>query len=485
MCGLSFQPYPSQEADLAELRSHGYTGLLNIQTGYGKTPLASWVIRDSGADVTLIAAPDQTIATAWEPTVPQITGREVRRIGNSKKAHREALAAFELGQPGVYVATPQFITRYRDTHTWAGDLLIVDESHQMSSPGTAGQRKLSGYSRNDRPLAQRFGARLPMSGTYLRNRFVNAWSYGRLLWFDDDHRNGYGYSNFFRWRDDHMTCHVQYTSQKDRFGRPKTVKVYDQEAIPGAWVAGAPCVITHLKRERCCEYHPNGFMTNDKPVERHEVIPLLPEQKDAIRDMETMLMTYLEDNPMVAKIPLTREQRIRQLVLGVPTVTPDGDVLFDVDCKSPYIDRLIDLLQNDMEEETCVVWTDSQSFAAVVTARLNRAGIAAFEFSGKTRDTRDRDVRDFGSKYRVAVVLLQAGSAGLDSLQFVAKNEVWLNRSTDETDNEQAMGRLDRQGQTSQVMRWFFHDDLGLSEGRFSEAIERRLVLNKSARKVV
>src|SRR5690606_22119531 len=128
---------------------------------------------------------------------------------------------------------------------------------------------------------------------------------------------------------------------------------------------------------------------------------------------------------------------------------------------------------------------DSQAFASVVTARLNRVGIPAFEFSGKTRDTRDSDVRAFGSKYRVAVVLLQAGSAGLDSLQFVAKNEVWLNRSTDETDNEQAMGRLDRQGQTSQVMRWFFHDDLGLSEGRFSEAVEKRLILNRSARKVV
>lgn len=227
-------------------------------------------------------------------------------------------------------------------------------------------------------------------------------------------------------------------------------------------------------------------MSLEKPLVKREVISLAPAQKKAIRELEDHMMTWLTDNPLVVDIPLTKATRIRQFTLGVPTVTYDeddnADVSFAEDCVSPFYNRLEEFLQEEVPDENVVVFVDSQRFAAVVTARLNKAGIPAFEFSGQTRATRMADAEQFGTKYRVVVGVLAAIAEGLDLLQTTASTEVWLASSTDETLNEQARGRLDRMGQRKQVFRLELVDDLGLAEGRYGLALERRLLLNRSLR---
>lgn len=165
------------------------------------------------------------------------------------------------------------------------------------------------------------------------------------------------------------------------------------------------------------------------------------------------------------------------------SIRGEDEVFFEEDCKSPHIDRLIEILQDDIEDETALVFTDSQRFASVVTARLNKAGVSAFEFSGKTTNTRDADIAQFGGRFRVMVAVISAGGTGLDKLQGVCNNEIWLSRSLDETDNEQAMGRLDRRGQRKQVMRWVFHDSEGVSEEDYWNAMTKRAKLKMSLTK--
>lgn len=367
-------------------------------------------------------------------------------------------------------------------------MLIADEAHRIATPKSKAQRKFSGYNTSDgEPLAQRFDGVLLLSGTALRNRFQLAWSHARALWPELDARGQVAYRNHVMWEADRMDYQTVYTSRRDSYGNPIQIKQYLTETEPGRWMREAPCVITHFKREKCCEFHNEGFLPLDDPTETHERIELLPAQKKAIREMEDLMVTYLEDNPMVSDIPLTKAMRIRQLSLGIPTLTPgeDGEisVSFEEDCKSPFIDRLIDLLTDDFSDEPVMVYTDSQKFAEVVTARLKKAGIPAFEFSGKTRATRDADAAEFGTKYRVLVGVLSAIAEGFDGAQRVSRAEIWLSRSLDETINEQAQGRLFRHGQTKQIERVIFHDDLGLSEGKYGEAVEKRLILNRSLRR--
>jgi hypothetical protein len=481
---MSFTPRPFQRHDLDLLKTHNYRGLLNQETGSGKTATGVFSHIESGSNVTLVIAPDQTHGTAWLPTLEKV-GLEGRVIGNTGKAKKQALADMTLGYPGVYLATPQFLTR-ADVSDWSGDLILVDESHKVSAPGSKGQRKLGGFSIKDgEPLSKRFDGRMMLSGTSLRNKFELAWSISRFLWPELNLSGQVAYDNYWGWLSQWMDYKEVYTAQKDAQGQPKKVKQYYGETIPGKWLKESPLIITHFKREKCCEFHPNGFMPVDEPTVRHETIPLLPAQKKAIKEMESHMMTYLEDNPMVADIPLTQAQRIRQIALAVPSIEYVEDnpvVTFAEDCASPALDRAIDLLTDEMENECVVVFTDSQKFAAVVTARLNEVGISAFEFSGQTRGERDVMLSQLGTKYRVVVGVLAAIAEGVDGIQHVANNEIWLSRSTDETINEQAAGRTDRSGQTKQILRVYLHDDLGLSEGRFSEAVERRLLLNRSLR---
>lgn len=504
-----FTPYDFQVADLAKMRANNYTALVNSQTGAGKTSSSLFAVKESGSDVTLVIAPEQTHGSAWLPTAPKILGFEGRVIGNKNKATKAAMTDFELGFPGLYVCTPELFTR-SDISSWQGDMLIVDEAHKLANPGSKGQRKLGGYVKSDGvPLAQKFDGKLMLSGTMLRNRFEYAWSHSRALWPELYRRGEIAYDNFWTWQADRMIYETittgvdwfpvsweTYNSRGESWGKvidgvphlgnQKTARKYLSEAEPGRWVNEAPCVITHLKRERCCEFHPEGFMSLEKPLVKREVISLAPAQKKAIRELEDHMMTWLTDNPLVVDIPLTKATRIRQFTLGVPTVTYDeadnADVSFAEDCVSPFYNRLEEFLQEEVPDENVVVFVDSQRFAAVVTARLNKAGIPAFEFSGQTRATRMADAEQFGSKYRVVVGVLAAIAEGLDLLQTTASTEVWLASSTDETLNEQARGRLDRMGQRKQVFRLELVDDLGLAEGRYGLALERRLLLNRSLR---
>lgn len=482
---MTFKPFDYQRHDLDLLKENGYVGLLNMQTGSGKTAVSCWAIQESGAETTLIICPAQTMETAWKPTIRTINGVEAREVGNTGKAKKAAMADFEWGVPGIYLVTPQLMVR-ADVSLWRGDFLVVDEGHGVAAPKSKSQRKLGGFSAKDDPLSRNFPRRLVLSGTALRNKFELAWSHSRFLWPELYQRGQVAYDNMYGWQGERMEFQWIYTSQRDFNGNPKKVKQYNAEKEPGRWIKEAPLVITHFKREECCRYHPHGYLSMEKPIERHETLKLLPEQKRAIRELEDQMLTWLGDNPMVVDLPLTKALRIRQFALGVPSLVGEGEdvkVTFDPECKSPYIDRLLDLLSNKFDDEPVVVFTDSQRFAEVVTHRLNKAGISAFEYSGATRKTRDGSVTQFGSKYRVVVAVLAAVAEGLDGLQRSSKAEIWLSSSLDATTNEQARGRLDRIGGVGQVERVYFHDDLGLSEGKLNDELEKRLLLNRSLRK--
>ena len=476
-------PYTFQRIDLDRLNKAGYIGLINAGTGSGKTALTCWAIQESGAKRVLILAPLQTIESAWLPTVRKILGVEARVIGNGNKSEKQAMEDFLWGYEGVFICTHQLFAR-SDVSEWRGDFLAVDEAHAngMATPRSKAQKKLSGFTPWDDPISRRFPMRLALSGTVLRNRFSTAWSHSRFLWPELNGKDQIACENFWLWQVNRMTYREIYTNQRDRNGNPKKVKDFLGESVPGKWMSEAPTVITHFKRERCCSQHPAGYLPLNEPTVEHITVPLATEQRKAIAELEAMLMTWIEENPLTVESSLTKLTRIRQFALGVPTVSDKDEVSFDPECKSPLIDRIVDDLTGEYETENVAIYTDSQRFAEVLTHRINKAGVPAFEYSGKTKSVRDANLAQFGSKYRVVVGVIAALSEGLDGLQRVCKTEFWANASLDETLNEQLRGRLDRIGQTGQVERRYYHDDLDISRNRLEDMIAARRELNRSLR---
>lgn len=521
--GQRFEPKSFQVSDQEYLAECNYTALLSMEPGAGKTATALLAHKNSGAKVTLVVAPEATHGTAWIPQAEQILGITPRVIGNTgRKAVKEAMFDFKMGYPGIYIVTPQLLTREKDLSEWVGDMCIVDEGHYINKPKSLGQKQMQ-------KLGNNFPKhRLFLSGTAWRNNFERAWSVMRFLFPDLMYRYQVAHDNFRAWQYDRMLHEevmvpprkwypTTWEKYKDppvgywrkningvpHIGEPIAAKQWLNESEPGKLLSEAPGVIIHKKREECCEHHTvarqgfAGFLDLEEPQVIEHVIDLTPKQSKAIQELEDQYLTWLKNNPLVVELPISLQQRIRQITLAEPEVEDyvsgqdeDGEdivkqrVWFEDNCKSPYTEQLLDILEAD-EDEPVVVYLEHQSYAGVLVNKLNKAGFPAFEFSGKTKSTRNEDLQEFGKKYKVAVVVISAGSTGLDGLQRVSKTEVWMERSLDETNNVQARSRQDRLGGRGQVQRHIFLDSQGRAEGKYSEALARQIALNATLRKQV
>lgn len=484
--------YPWQRKDVNDLASKGYVGLLAYEPGAGKTVCACTIIRESGARVTLIVAPKSTFRSAWLPTLAKF-GIEGQIIGNSTKAQRSSLFSFLLQEPGVYITTPQMVGRKStDISDWRGDLCIIDEIHMTVTPKTSTQRRVSGYTPVEArsALSARFPMRIGLSGTPLRQSFSNAWAVGRFLYPGLYLRGQVSHDNAVLWAGDRMTYEEIYTSRRDRNGNVIKVKKYLNEAQPGRWAAECPSVYIHKRRERCCNDpdHANGFLKTDAPQVIERRVDLTKGQEKAIREMEDHLMTFLDSNPLVADIPLVQAQRIRQLCLGMPTVTYDDEdkmlVDWDEDCESPFLEETLQILSELPENEPVLIYLDSRKFADVAVKRLHKEGITAAEYSGHTVKDRDQYLADFGTKYRVLVAVTSAFATGTDGAQRKCSTEIWLEQPIRLVDRIQVEARTDRIGSKAQTQRFFILDETGYAEGRIDDHVQKRLMMNRSIRKV-
>lgn len=484
-------PYPFQLEDLAKLRQHNYTGLIAIEAGGGKSLTATLAIAEARPRVTLIIAPKSTHYTAWIPTIRDNAGITPRVIGNDNKATKQALFDFEIGLPGCYIASPQYVTR-TDVSDWRGDMLIHDEAHQGSTAKSKLQRKLGGYHASDgQPLSHRFRHRLALSGTPMRQNFSNLWGVMRFLWGDTHYlRDQVAYDSFVGWEIQRMNYQTVYTNQRNFDGTPKTVKEYLGEAEPGRLLAEMPLAIVHKRRETCCRWHEGGFLPTEEPQIIRRTVELTAKQKRAVSEMEKTMMAWLDDNPLVADIPLTAKQRVRQLTLGEGRVeyfmgeNSEGEavekntLVFDTNCASPILDEALHILSNLPDDENVVVYLESRRFAEVATQRFNEAGFSAREYSGVTK----ADLTQFGKDYRVLVGVISALGTGTAGLNHVAHTDIFMEQPISLTNLEQVSARLDRLDNTHRVQRYILLDDLGIQEGRFEDLAATKIAVNRSLR---
>lgn len=512
---MTFTPYPSQVDDLNKLRANNYTGCLAIEMGGGKTVDALMATKDSGAAQTLIIAPQSTHKKAWREDAELVMGEEVRIIGNSLKAEKQAMSDLQWGYPGLYIVTPQLFTR-EDSTSWTPDMLIVDESHMLNNPKAAGQRKLSGYQVKDKPISRRSGMRLALSGTHARNNFERMWATCRFLWPELNGRGEVAYDNYYGWLHERMTSEdivkgfkwykVSWDRYEKRqpgqyakivegvpyFGEPDTAKKWLTEAEPGRLFEEMPCVIQHFRRRECCVHHPEGFLKHEEPNVTTRTVEISAQQKRIIRDLENQGLAWLDEHPLSVQLPMTLQQRIRQTTLAVPTLVENGgidefgnpitELFFKHDAVSPFADEVDEILES-WEDETVCIFLSSQRFASALTERLKRKGESVFEYSGAiSKSEREKNLARFGTDFRIMVATLESVGTGTDGIQKVCNNEIWIERSLDETVNTQGEGRTDRIGSRAQTQRVYIEDDTGYAAGRFSKQMTKRLALAESTK---
>ena len=452
-------PYAYQERDIQRLVDNNGTGIVATQVGGGKTLIAVEVALRLGTSCNLVIAPKGTHRSAWEKTIlSQIPDAQIRYVNSSKdgKQNWEGLVRHEAGW---FLISPEFFRKF----SWSGvmpDFAVFDEIHRASNrrSKTAGMlHTLKAY------------RRLGLSGTIAGNKVEGFWSV--IRWIEPDSAG----RSFWKWADYYCTTKFD----------PFAGKVVTGERNSGEIVASLNCYIRHLKRDECCDYHPEG-MDADLPSVVHEkrLVQLSPQQKKIYKKLEKDLVVWLGDNPLVTEVPITTRVRLRQITLGVPVINDEGMVTFEEDCASSKLDEMFEIINDLPDGEPLLILTHSQKFAQVATARLNARGISAFEWSGaKSQKLRDEALEQFKHGGLQAIVgVISAIGEGTDGLQTRCSTMIWLSKDDNRLLNEQAAGRLDRRGQKSSVLSFDIIAEETYDEGQLSRLVEQQLKMNASLR---
>lgn len=416
-------PTAEQAKAIAKIVSEPTGSALNGSTmGAGKTLIAVEVAKGLGAETILLIAPIGT-RLGWKVTFErQGVDLPFKWISSSKDG-KQARSDWDWQLPGIYFVGVEYFARLGwegtkvRSKTWAKvpDLVLFDEVHRA-------QNRASKTFKTLKQVNGKF--KMAMSGTPTGNKFDGAWSITKWLW-NDKVPNSY-------WEWVTAWCRTEY----DHFA-PQNRKIVG-EKIPGSFFNSLPCYV-RIESELDVEIQ-----------EETRYVELSAVQRKAYDALERNMITWVEGNPLVVEFPITLRARLRQASLGMFSVDADGEVTFDLDCKSSKIDAMLEILRDDWEGEPALILTDSRKFADVVVHRLGeRAAAWHGNVSQAEREDRKKAFIDGGLDYLVAVT--SAIAEGVDGLQHATRNVLWLSRSDNRLLNEQAMARVMRQGQKNSV----------------------------------
>ena len=420
-------------------------GVLNASdTGQGKTSTTAATIGALKAKTALIIAPINTF-DGWVREINARTDLEPKQIDSTDKG-QEHFAQLARGVPGAYYVGREFFslsatslepneakgTKGREAlWSWRRvnkhlDVAVLDEGHSMSNRWSKGYSVL----KTVKPKL----LKVYLSATPFRANFARAWAPTRWLWPDlidrSQHRWGAQWAEY------------GYNPHKGGHNKMEIVG----EKNPGAFVQSLPCYV-RLTYEK-------------KPVELHKVRSrLTPSQQTQYEQMLKNSFAWLDENPLVAELPITQLVRLRQMLLGEVTFNEDGEVDFAPDTNSDKIRQCIKIATDLHPDDSILFFVDSKKFAKVLAQRLTQNNQPAIAWTGDlTKKKREEAKARFlasASNTKHIVAVPAAIGEGSDGLQHRTNIEVWVNRPFDSVINLQAEGRLNRRGQDhSEIIRY-------------------------------
>lgn len=400
--------------------------LLGSDTGTGKSVMTVETVKALRAKTILVIAPLNT-QDGWKKTFAvQDTEHEFRKIDAKTPENFDLLKS---GVPGVYFVGREFFalsaSSTPDTDDKPGrkarwswsqvkpDVAVFDEVQSASNRTSLTFKVLK---------TLKPGYKIAASATPQGNKFENLWTISRWLWPETTDRSP--------WRWVAEWCETRYSPHN-----PSHIEIIG-EKNPGDYVKTLPCYI-RLEAERTPE------------VKRKCYIDLTTEQRVMYDEMERDALTWLEENPLVADIPIVKRIRLRQIGLGEVTFNSKGEVDFEIGCRSGKIDALHKIVALHPDQPMLIL-LDSAKFVKVIVDAL---GPGAVPWTGDTKASdRAKYKAAFGKNVKYIVATIPAIGEGTDGLQLTCHIEVWFNKSTNNMKNEQAAGRLNRGGQPSEVI---------------------------------
>jgi hypothetical protein len=440
---------PDQRMAVEKIISEDTMSALNASLmGSGKTLMAIEAVKGSDAKTVLIIGPLNTY-WGWFDTIQRQTeyAANIVRVDSSKDG-RKAMLDLQAGVEGWYFVGREYF-RSKDWSKIKPDYVLVDEVHFAQNRNSRSHKAL---------MKLKSKRKLAMSGTPFGNKFEGAWAITRWLWPDKIP------ASYWKWV--YQWCNLGYS--------PFTKHEVLGELEPGKFADWLPCYV---------RIEPNH---NLEVVEETRFVDLVPAQRKIYNKFQKDLVVWLQENPLVADVPIAARVRLRQMTLAVPSVDDeDGSIYFAEDAVSTKWSALADII-DDNPDEPMLILTDSQKYAKIVTDRINKklGKFLAFEWSGqanqKQREAAKRLFLSGEMKYIVAVI--PAIAEGVDGLQNVCSTVVWLSHSDNNLMNQQVLDRIRRRGQQGIVRVYDIIARDTFDEGQLDTLLVRQLQMNATLR---
>lgn len=442
-------PDDKQEIAIRKMVAEPTNAALNASLmGTGKTLMATEVALRRGAKTVLVIAPLNTY-WGWYDTIQrqtEYTASGLYKIDSSTQG-RKAFQDLTAGVKGWYFVGREYF-RTKEWHKIVPDMVLVDECHFM-------QNRASKSFKVAKTL--KAGYKLSMSGTPFGNRFEGFWAVTRFLWPDDKIVS----KSFWKWVE-----HWALT----KYNPFSNVEIVGEKA-PGAFANTLPCYI---------RLEPDY---NIGIVQEVRYVDLVPAQRKVYQKFQKDLVVWLQDNPLIAEVPIAARIRLRQMTLAVPSIGDDDSVYFADDAVSTKYQALVEIVEDNPGEKILVL-TDSQKYAKIVADRLNAkyGDGCAFEWSGTASQKQREEAKQafINADLRFIVAVIPAIAEGVDGLQDACRTVVWLSHSDSNILNQQVLDRIRRRGQQQVVQVYDIVARDTYDEGQLDTLLQRELDLRAS-----
>lgn len=379
------------------------------------------------------------------------TGEALRRASHAAGTNKLTVAALNAAMK------QGDIPPWNRTGTW--DLVIADEVHRICRRDSANAmvlKKIKAHHKHG------------MSATPSGNKETGLWSVLNWLW-PKEHRS------FWNW------AHTYLVIEDVAINRTDTVQQIGGEKEPGATWIDIPCKVRH----RVDTVRPEL----PDVIERTVTIPMTDQQRAIYDEFADQALAWIDDHPVGAPLPITQRIRMRQAALGTLKITDakkpnEVEIGFNDRAEQNKIKAIAEIIDDLPPDTSVMVWTHSARWAHIAAQHLNRAGYGpAQAWTGAlTPDQREKTKAAFGNGMRIIVAQIQALAEGVDGLQHTRAIEIWASQSEDSLANEQAKGRLHRDGQQHVLQRWYLHSEDSIDTDVAASLERRRQHLRKMNR---
>lgn len=409
--------YPYQVEGIDTIEALEGRAILGDVMGLGKTVQAVKAAERLGAK-RILALVSPRFAHVWEKEIERWTDYPITRVRSGKHLHStlpdEYPGGFLLCGVGIARGTRKDrasgIDNTEALRRMRFDLLIMDEVHRYLR-----NRKSTTFT-NLRRLRTKYI--LPMSGTLSpRSPALDLWPPLRLV-------DPKAFSSFWRFVRRFFEIH------EGEFG----------------WTIGR-CIDEgglHTLLRRYIIRRTKAEVRSDLP--ERTIAPVFldmtPKQRRHYRDVEKGWMTRLSGRKILVKSAIAQTVRLKQICIDPDLMDPEADTI-----QGPKIDAVLEKIE-ELDGRPFVLFSQFRRAIERISNRLDAEHVLYVGGNPRNEDNRRTFVRGDVQGF---LSTMQCGGEGVDGLQEVCSDALFLDKMWNPADNEQARDRLHRDGQMEPV----------------------------------